>query len=97
MLPKTEEDNEGLAAVLLGEKWRFIDKSGELVIDPQYDSAYYFNEGLATVKIGDKFGFIDRSGNMVIQPQYDGVDDMFSMVWLRFTPVGDIQKAKLVI
>ena len=62
----------------------FIDRTGKVVIPPQFDSAEYFSEGLAAVEVGEKWGligksggekwgFIDRSGNMVIQPQYDSV------------------------
>jgi len=61
---------EGLAAVRIGDdetgKWGFIDKSGKLVISPQFDAISHggFSEGLASVRIGDdktgKWGFISR-------------------------------------
>lgn len=41
----------GLAAVKKGDKWGYINKSGEVVIDFQYDRAYSFSEGKALVEI----------------------------------------------
>lgn len=42
--------SEGLAAVVLNDKWGFIDKSGLLVIQPQFDWVAEFSEGLAVVQ-----------------------------------------------
>jgi len=51
----------------------FIDKSGRVLINPQFDGAFDFYEGRASVKIGDKWGVINQSGTMVVNPQYDFV------------------------
>jgi hypothetical protein len=53
-----------------GKKWGYIDKSGKIVIEPQFDWALHFTEGLAAVKVKGKYGFLDQTGKMVIQPQY---------------------------
>jgi hypothetical protein len=37
-------------------------KSGEFVINPQFDRAERFSEGLASVKIGDRETYIDKNG-----------------------------------
>ena len=63
--------HEGLATIKQGGKWGYIDKSGKMVIAPQFNEALRFSEGLASVKSGDKWGYIDKSGNMVIAPQYE--------------------------
>lgn len=42
--------SEGLAAVKRGSKWGYINKSGEVVIDFQYDCAYSFSEGKALIE-----------------------------------------------
>ncbi|HDS29982.1 MAG TPA: WG repeat-containing protein, partial [Firmicutes bacterium] len=52
----------------------FIDKTGQYVINPQFDFAFDFSEGLAPVKIAEKWGFIDKTGQFVINPQFDGID-----------------------
>jgi hypothetical protein len=85
LLPQTryvyepKKFSEGLAAAQVGEKWGFVDKTGQFAIPPRYFIARSFSEGLAAVNIGGKWGygksgFIDRTGNLVIPAQYDAVD-----------------------
>ncbi|MBV9957180.1 MAG: WG repeat-containing protein, partial [Acidobacteria bacterium] len=61
---------EGLASVQTGgtqPRRGFIDKTGKLVIAPQFDSVESFGEGLAVVMIDRKYGFIDKTGKVVIE------------------------------
>lgn len=51
-------------------KYGFINQSGEVVIEPQFDKTWGFSEGLAAVKVDGKWGFIDKDGKMVINPQF---------------------------
>jgi WG containing repeat len=66
-------------------KYGFIDKTGKVVIEPQFDGIEeqftglagafnlgepVFREGLAPVTIRGKWGYIDRTGNFVIKPQF---------------------------
>jgi len=44
----------------------YIDKTGEIVIEPKFYEARPFKEGLAAVKVVDKYGFINNVGEMVI-------------------------------
>jgi len=53
-----------------GDKFGFVDSSGQFGIAPTFDEALPFSEGLAAVRSGDKWGFIDTSGNFVIQPRF---------------------------
>jgi len=53
----------------------YIDKKGNVVINPQFDYANKFSEGLAAVKIGDKWGYVDKMGKYVINPQFDRAGD----------------------
>ncbi|MDY5615840.1 MAG: WG repeat-containing protein [Helicobacter sp.] len=57
-----------------------MDKSGKIVIKPQFDFAWSFSEGLALVELNGKYGFIDKSGKIVINPQFDEID--------HFKPIG---------
>lgn len=52
-------------------KYGFINQSGEVVIEPQFDKTWGFSEGLAAVKVDGKHGFINKDGEMVIYPQFD--------------------------
>ena len=59
----------------MAKKYGFIDKSGKVVIELQFDDAGYFSEGLARVEKDGKWGFIDKSGKVVIEPQFDDAED----------------------
>src|SRR4030042_1078127 len=52
-------------------KWGYIDKSGTIVITPQFDKVRFFSDSLAVVRIGVKWGYIDTSGKIVITPKFD--------------------------
>ena len=62
--------SDGLAAVKIKNHYGFINKRGDIIIEPKYDDACGFSDGLAAVKIRKKYGFIDRNGTMVIEPQF---------------------------
>jgi len=62
--------HQGLAAVRLGEKYGYIDRSGRVVIEPRFQFAQIFSEGLARVVKDDRSGYIDRTGRMVIAPRF---------------------------
>ena len=55
------------------EKWGFIDKNGNLVIEPKFDSVMGFSEGVAAIEINNKWGFIDKLGNLIIPPKFEDV------------------------
>lgn len=53
------------------DKWGYIDKDKNVIIDFSFDDAFPFSEGLACVLIEGKKGFINRYGEVVINPIYD--------------------------
>jgi hypothetical protein len=59
-----------LFPVVVGGRWGYVNKSGEIVINPQFDRAEAFTQGLAPVRIG-RWGYVDNSGKVVINPQFD--------------------------
>ncbi|MFC0212447.1 WG repeat-containing protein [Paenibacillus chartarius] len=61
---------EGYAPLRMGNKWGFIDVTGKIVIQPQYEDAGGFAEGLAAVKKNGKWGYIDKLGKEIIAPQF---------------------------
>ena len=66
---------EGLAPVLSFNKIGFIEKTGKIVIAPEFRQTNGFSEGLAAVKIIGSdgqyvWGYIDRVGNIAIEPQF---------------------------
>ena len=64
-------------------KFGFINKSGKVVIPPQFDYADDFKNGFAIVRVGDsstgKLGFIDKTGTFVVNPvlEADGILNVF--------------------
>jgi|GEM_PF-1013890 len=69
--------SENLAPFASGTKEGFIDKKGNVAIQPLYDWVGFFSEGLAPVKLNDKWGYIDTKGNMKIQTMYDDCFDFW--------------------
>lgn len=66
-------------------KYGYINKSGFVVIEPQFDKAANdFFEGLAPIAIGRSYGYIDESGSIAIEPQFDLTSDFsegLAYVW----------------
>lgn len=63
--------SEGMALIADNKKFGYINRNGEVVIQPQFDRGAWFSQGLAAVKVGSKWGFIDKQGTMKIGPKYD--------------------------
>ena len=59
--------------MVVNGRWGFVNKSGETVINPQFDRAEGFAEGLAPVRMG-RWGYVDASGKIAINPQFDKAD-----------------------
>jgi hypothetical protein len=64
-----------LSLVEMNDKYGFIDISGKIVIQCQYERAGEFSEGLAWVKMNGRYGFIDKNGNQIIKCKYKEVHD----------------------
>lgn len=74
----TESFSEGLAAVGIAvrvngkvtERYGFIDRTGQFVIQPKFEFAAGFHDGLAVVSKNGKWGAIDKSGKWALQPDF---------------------------
>ena len=51
-------------------KWGYVDKTGKLVIPPQYESVGPFSEGLAAINNCDSAFFIDHTGKKTISGDF---------------------------
>lgn len=91
---------EGLAMVFKGElsknsgfpregKYGFIDQTGKLVIDMEYDKASDFHEGLACVKAKGKYGYINAEGTVVIPFEWDQALDFYDGIARVFSGTCD--------
>ncbi len=68
-------ENDGLAAVKVGINWGFIDKEGNMVIEPSYDEARSTSNGYAAVCKNHDWGFMNKAGNVVIDYSFDDARD----------------------
>ncbi len=51
-------------------KWCYIDKKGNVLLQTDFSSIMGFYEDKAAVKIKGRYGFIDTSGKMIIEPKF---------------------------
>ena len=67
--------HDGLADVKKDGKFGFIDTTGRLAIQYEYDDIYTsgFSEGLCRVKKNDKWGVIDKTGKMIVPCIYERI------------------------
>lgn len=89
-------------------RWGYIDKNGEMKIEPQYHDAWNFHEGLAVVRVEWARGYIDREGKYVVEPKYqyagpfrDGkakvmLDDVWEYIDHEGKKIGDAEPEKMV-
>lgn len=66
------------AAVKINGNWGYVDKDGQIVIEPQYEAARSFANGMAAVKKNGLWGFIDLNGEQVIKYSFDNAKDFNS-------------------
>ena len=60
------EDVIKLIPIKSGDKWGYIDRKGNYVINSQFEDAFNFSDGLALFKNGEgKFGFVGACGGDV--------------------------------
>lgn len=63
--------NEGLAVFRENDLYGFMDKTGKVIIKPQFKNANGFNEGLAAVSDAPgNWGYVNKKGEFVIKPTY---------------------------
>lgn len=72
---ETESFVNGFAKVAAHHKWGFLDRLGNAVIKPVYESVRNFYNNLAAVKQNSKWGFINEKGLLIIPFDYDIVFD----------------------
>lgn len=57
--------SENIFVAKYGKKYGFIDRKGNLIIKPIFDSADKVKEGIAQVSLNSKYFFIDMKGNCI--------------------------------
>ena len=67
--------NEGFIRVMKEHKWGFVDKNGQIVIEPQYVNAGDFSEGLARVKRDENWFYVDEKGQLICSGNFEEAQD----------------------
>lgn len=69
--------SEGIAALNIGYERGYIDKTGKVIVSPQFAKAGPFKEGLASVSYNQVggCGYIDSTGKWIISAQFDFAND----------------------
>lgn len=65
---------DGLIAYEINGKWGFVDTSGNVIIEPQFEGAKSFSHGLAAICKDEKWGFINEAGEIAIEYQFVDAD-----------------------
>lgn len=64
----SEETSEVLLRIKIGDKYGFINDKGDIVIEPQFDNAfYYFSDGVCFAKYDGTTGLIDNNGHLIVE------------------------------
>ena len=82
-----DKASDDLLAYDFRGKFGYVDRNGNVVIEPQFDEAYEFSDGLAWAVKDGKSGYIDNTGALVIEPGKYGfpfADGLASVFW-RFS------------
>lgn len=60
-----ENTEEMLYPILVNKKYGYINKKGEIIIEPKYDYAEEFSEDLAIVGTEGNLGYINKKGKLL--------------------------------
>lgn len=66
---------ENYFPITIDEKYGYINSSGTIVINPEYDEVGPFRNGLAVVLKDSKFGVINKKNELVVDFKYDEIVD----------------------
>ncbi len=62
--------HQGRAAIEKDGKWGFIDVTGKLVVNQEWDEVKDFSGGYAAVLRGGKWGFVHEDGRLAVEPAW---------------------------
>lgn len=65
--------SEGLAPIVIKDRYGFVNEKGSLIIEPKYLAVGFYSNGLAWVKtLKGTIGYINKMGDWVIEPKFLG-------------------------
>lgn len=70
VLPPIAGDAPTRFPVQIDGAWGYVDREGELVVEPRFERAKGFYENRAAVQIDGAWGYIDTTGAVAIEPRF---------------------------
>lgn len=64
-------DSNRAPVQLQTRQWGYIDRTGKVVIQAQYEDADQFSEGFARIRKNQLYGYIDLNGKSKIEPKFE--------------------------
>ena len=74
--PSANNGSEDRYQVRFKDKWGFVDRKGNIVVQPAFEREGDFSQGVAKVRIEGRWGYINRHGKIVIPCKYSNAGDM---------------------
>jgi hypothetical protein len=68
-------ESDALYPVERDGKWGYINRTGQVVVEFQFDYAWEFSEGIGRISSKAKKGFIDKFGRIIVKPEFDNAQD----------------------
>lgn len=72
---RNSQDPNLLVPIQQNGKYGYADKTGKVVVSPQFDEVRNFTNGMGMVKLNNKYGFVDRTGKLVIPLTFDDAQE----------------------
>lgn len=86
-ISKFKKFSEGLAPVVIKDRYGFVNEKGSLIIEPKYLGVGYYCNGLAWARtLKGTIGYINKTGDWVIEPKFLGAGN--------FDPVSGMARIK---
>ena len=63
--------SDGLAIVMLNNKWGAINASGNMAVNNEYETLFDFVGGFAVAVLNQKCGVIDIAGNVIVPFEHE--------------------------
>ena len=87
---------------IIGAKWGLVDKSGNIVLKPDYDEISSIRDDIAYIIKNEKWGVIDKYGKLIVEPKKyivmsDFTDKGLSLVRITNSKIGVIDKTGRVV
>lgn len=89
-----KEMHQDMAAAGEYKNLGYINRFGQVVMEPQFEDAGDFHEDYAKIALKDKYGYLNNGGHIIVPPQFDEVGDFHKgLAWaVKGDMVGYINK-----